>query len=823
MKNKPFLKTFKVIVLITVLLIAWFLNTPAASANQPYVILDPGHGGADSGSPNGELAQLCGVPYGEDEIMEKDITLAVAQLVRGKLTAGGIQVEMTRTGDISKSLTERVNFINTKQPDLVVSIHTNSGNIQKDENGNVISYSCGEGVEAWYSSKLSSGASNPNLEVSQNLAHNLALQINEKFGLTLRRNNGIEDAINHPLGCLALVCGPTVPSALIEMAFISNPTERQLMLDRQEEFAQVIASAIFEQLGITSKNETFVNNVSDPDAYSCSQSGYVDFEEFDNGVNLSSGTIAGMQFTTTNGYSWLVGDFATGNYNGKYPNGGYTSQGTHWAWLGITQGAGKIDFPEGPASYFSLLTSNNTSVFVDAYSASGEKLATAGPASSNYNTGHMTELKITRATADMAYVLVHDTGNYFEIDSVCTNAPGTPNTINRVVDQTYYMQTGQRVTGNFFLDFIFGFWRYLRIFIGPFHSDVDLILTRPDGTIVSPDDPGVTFTKTGNYVEVIIEGADSGEWNYEIIANELDPGGENIRIAVDEQLIVSENEPPSLTVPSNQKVHYNDPLSFNVSATDLDDASSTLVFSATGLPNDLTLTNNEDGTATVSGVVNVAPGTYTAKITVTDPGGLSDTKPITIEVVYSVPTLPILDDFNRADGLLGANWLANKFRYRILNNQLIVRYSGTVTDMYWKTPFGADQEAYVTFAKINENADEQNLLLKAQSSRTWGDGVLEVLYNPQHKIVQVWTWEWPKGWVQHGDDILITFVDGDTFGARARPDGIVEIYRNGELIGTRDVTSWRFYDKGGYIGLWFLGAKGAILDDFGGGTVPEFP
>jgi hypothetical protein len=77
--------------------------------------------------------------------------------------------------------------------------------------------------------------------------------------------------------------------------------------------------------------------------------------------------------------------------------------------------------------------------------------------------------------------------------------------------------------------------------------------------------------------------------------------------------------------------------------------------------------------------------------------------------------------------------------------------------------------------------------------------------------------------VQHGDDIPVTFVDGDTFGARARPDGIVEIYRNGDLIGTRDVTSWRFYDKGGYIGLWFLGAKGAILDDFGGGTVPEFP
>src|SRR3954468_799552 len=57
----------------------------------------------------------------------------------------------------------------------------------------------------------------------------------------------------------------------------------------------------------------------DPDSYSCSQPGYIDFENYADGFNLSENAINGIQFTTTNGYTWLVGDFATGSYNGKYP------------------------------------------------------------------------------------------------------------------------------------------------------------------------------------------------------------------------------------------------------------------------------------------------------------------------------------------------------------------------------------------------------------------------------------------------------------------------------------------------------------------------
>jgi hypothetical protein len=75
-----------------------------------------------------------------------------------------------------------------------------------------------------------------------------------------------------------------------------------------------------------------------------------------------------------------------------------------------------------------------------------------------------------------------------------------------------------------------------------------------------------------------------------------------------------------------------------------------------------------------------------------------------------------------------------------------------------------------------------------------------------------------QDWVQYGADIPVTFANGDQLGARAKPDGTVEIYRNGALLATRSITSWPYYANGGYIGLWFVNAPGALIDDFGGGT-----
>lgn len=170
-----------------------------------------------------------------------------------------------------------------------------------------------------------------------------------------------------------------------------------------------------------------LTRVPNPDAYMCSQPIFITFEGDPDGTNLSIGNVEGVQFTTTNGFTWLVGDFATGFYNGKYPAGGYTSQGTHWAWLGVSQGAGRIDFLNGPASTFSVLTSVNLSALsVAAYASDGTLLESAGPSSINFNTGQMDELKIEREAADIDHIVVSDSGNFFLVDSLCTDAGTGP-------------------------------------------------------------------------------------------------------------------------------------------------------------------------------------------------------------------------------------------------------------------------------------------------------------------------------------------------------------------------------------------------------------
>jgi len=97
------------------------------------------------------------------------------------------------------------------------------------------------------------------------------------------------------------------------------------------------------------------------------------------------------------------------------------------------------------------------------------------------------------------------------------------------------------------------------------------------------------------------------------------------------------NSSPVLTVPGPQSVDFHDFLTFNVSATDAD-AGDTLTFSATGLPAGLTLTDNGNRTATVSGTVTAQPGLYTATITVDDHHNPPVSKTVAITVTREETT-----------------------------------------------------------------------------------------------------------------------------------------------------------------------------------------
>lgn len=97
---------------------------PRAAGAKPLVVLDPGHGGIDSGA------------LGIKGELEKDIVLSTALSVKKALEADGrVEVAMTREDDRFIPLGERVRFARAKGAALFVSIHADSLQGERDVRG----------------------------------------------------------------------------------------------------------------------------------------------------------------------------------------------------------------------------------------------------------------------------------------------------------------------------------------------------------------------------------------------------------------------------------------------------------------------------------------------------------------------------------------------------------------------------------------------------------------------------------------------------------------------------------------------------------------
>ncbi|MFV0497792.1 MAG: N-acetylmuramoyl-L-alanine amidase [Candidatus Fimivivens sp.] len=108
---------------------------PGKPMTDVVVVLDPGHGGSDSGAPS--VLGASG-PY------ERDINLANAQMLKMRLERLGATVVMTRTdNDTTLSLYDRMEIAQNTLPDFFISLHHNSVAESQDANSN-------SGVEAYY-------------------------------------------------------------------------------------------------------------------------------------------------------------------------------------------------------------------------------------------------------------------------------------------------------------------------------------------------------------------------------------------------------------------------------------------------------------------------------------------------------------------------------------------------------------------------------------------------------------------------------------------------------------------------------------------------
>ncbi len=225
------------------------LNDPTLKVDT--VVIDPGHGGYDSG------CRSAGV-------MEKDIVLSIA-LKLGKIikeNLDDVEVIYTRKTDKFVELYERAKIANTNNADVFISLHVNAAGsskvhgtesfamgvdkseanlkVAKRENSVVLMEDNYEKNYENYDPKSPEShiifnlQQNKNLDQSLKLASNVQHQFDERVK---RHNRGVKQA-----GFVVLY-KTTMPSILIESGFLTNPAERKYLTSEKGQV--YVASGIF--------------------------------------------------------------------------------------------------------------------------------------------------------------------------------------------------------------------------------------------------------------------------------------------------------------------------------------------------------------------------------------------------------------------------------------------------------------------------------------------------------------------------------------------------------------------------------------------------
>jgi hypothetical protein len=130
--------------------------------------------------------------------------------------------------------------------------------------------------------------------------------------------------------------------------------------------------------------------------------------------------------------------------------------------------------------------------------------------------------------------------------------------------------------------------------------------TRPFTTVVSPT--GYLLDGTVLTVSSVLSYSDSLCANQACTSSSQDRAQPTITKT---STITVVNAQPTLNLPGAQTQDYHDPLSFGISASDVN-AGDSIALSASGLPAGLTFTDNGNRTGTVSGTITAVPGVYTA-------------------------------------------------------------------------------------------------------------------------------------------------------------------------------------------------------------------
>ena len=180
---------------------------------QLVVCIDAGHGSNDCG---------CQAPDGSYESHDN---LKLALLIEKELKAMGVTVVMTRTEDVWVDLADRPYIANMSNADLLISVHRNI-----NEESSV------KGVEAWISG-----------QENDNSAQIAKLIMNNLDSVGISRNRGVRTGTmeseekDYVVNRLS-----SMPSVLLEMGFMSSPTDNRLFDNNLADYAVAIAEAVLQ-------------------------------------------------------------------------------------------------------------------------------------------------------------------------------------------------------------------------------------------------------------------------------------------------------------------------------------------------------------------------------------------------------------------------------------------------------------------------------------------------------------------------------------------------------------------------------------------------
>ncbi len=194
-------------------------------SDKKLVVIDAGHGGSDPGAigylmTDEEKQEYYAALESTEPILatmkpgtgkkcnEKDIALSVATKVKNNLEANGVNVVMTRTGDTYPTLDSRPELANSKGAVIFVSIHVNS---------TTASVTGAKGIEVYYSE---SNNDNTLGVTSKQLSNSL---LDSLIDFTAAKSRGVKT------GDLLVNRKCLMPSSLVEIGFVNNPDELELM------------------------------------------------------------------------------------------------------------------------------------------------------------------------------------------------------------------------------------------------------------------------------------------------------------------------------------------------------------------------------------------------------------------------------------------------------------------------------------------------------------------------------------------------------------------------------------------------------------------